>query len=107
MLMRSFRLTKSDITRVFKKGRAYKGSNLSFRYLQNRTDHPRYAIIIPKTILPKATDRNRLKRMVSANLTEISFKNNLDITIQVKRLIEEKDIAAELRDGWAKIVAVR
>ena len=107
MLSKFFRLTKLDIARVFKKGRTYKGSNFTFRFFPNRTDHPRYSIIIPKTVLPHATDRNRLKRMISENLTKISFKNNLDITVQVKKLVEEKDIAAQLNDGFQKITVAR
>ena len=107
MLAKFFRLTKLDIARVFKKGRTYKGSNFTFRYFANRTDHPRYSIIIPKVVLPKATDRNRLKRMISENLKQITSKNNLDIAIQVKKMPEEKDIMIHLKDGMEKLMVVR
>lgn len=56
---------KTDFDRIFKLGKAVKGSFLLIRFLDNNKDFPRFGFIVSKNISSRAVDRNRLKRVMS------------------------------------------
>lgn len=96
MLKKTFRLNKSSIERIYKKGRSFKEGVFLVRYLSNNTDHPRFAVIISKAILPKASARNRLRRMTYIAIEKQKYLKNTDIALTFKRVIEEDKIEGEL-----------
>lgn len=102
MLPSSYRLTKQDVQRVFKKGRGFSGAFLRIKFLTNRTDHPRFSITCSNKVAPKAVTRNRLRRKTYTFLAEILPKNNMDIAINYQKLPEETQIKLALLDIFKK-----
>lgn len=102
MLKCSYRLSKRDIARVFKKGRGVSGSILRIKFLENRTGHPRFAVTCPNKVATKATARNRLRRKTYIILEDILPKSNIDIAINFQKLPEETQIKPALVDIFKK-----
>lgn len=88
MLIRSLRLTKKDVERVYKKGRTVKIDHILVRFLPNRTSHTRFCVVISKKVLPLAVSRNRAKRKIyeliqkSENLWQ---GKNIDVALVLKQ----------------------
>lgn len=102
MLSRSYRLSKKDIDRVFKKGRGVFGPILRIKFFSNRTDHPRYAVTVSNKVAPKAVTRNRLRRKTYEILGGLSLRSNLDIAINYQKLPEEVQIKPALVEIFQK-----
>lgn len=65
MIARPHRVrTDRDIKRIFRTGRKYGVSELTFFVLPNRVERPRFAVVVGGTVSKKAVVRNRLKRQV-------------------------------------------
>lgn len=65
-LPRKYRLvSKLDLDRVFRDGKAVKGSFLFIKFRANELGFPRFGFIVPKKIYSRAVDRNRLERVLS------------------------------------------
>lgn len=92
MLSRNYRLRKKEVERLFKKGQFKKGANFTIKYLKNRAGHFRVAIVIPKKVIAKATDRNRLKRKIAETLNEQQL-GAIDICLTLKNQIGEDNLA--------------
>ena len=107
MLHRSFRLQKQDIARIYKKGRSFREDFLFCRILANRASNSRFAVVIPKSVAAKATDRNRLKRKthtILAELIKISIPlNYYDIMLTYKAVPDEVKIEPVLKHIFQKI----
>lgn len=95
MLARSFRLRKYEVERVRKKGELRHGSYFNIRILKNQADHFRAAIVIPKRIIAKAVDRNRLKRKIAECLAKNNL-SNFDIMIILKINAKEQELINEM-----------
>jgi ribonuclease P protein component len=102
MLSRNYRLTKQNVGRVFKKGRGVSGAFLRIKFMQNRTDHPRFSITCSNKVAPKAVTRNRLRRKTYTILAEIMPKVNFDIAINYQKLPNETHIKPALLDIFKK-----
>lgn len=100
MLSSSYRLRKKEVERVYKKGNFFRQDFLNVRFLENHTNHYRFAIVIPKTVAKLATARNRLKRKTSVLVETIlpKFQNHLDCMLIFKKAPEEKDIKPTLEN---------
>ena len=96
MLKKTFRLNKSSIERIYKRGKTFREGSFLVRFLTNNTDHSRFAVIISKAILPKASARNRLRRMTYIAIEKQKYLKNTDIALTYKRVIEEDKIEGEL-----------
>ena len=65
MLPRAYRLSDhQEIRRVFRLGKKAYGSLFSFISLPNSLNKSRFAVVISKKTVPRAVDRNRIKRLV-------------------------------------------
>ena len=65
MLPKAYRLSDhEDIHRVFRLGKKAYGSLFSFVSLANSLEKSRFAIVVSKKTVPRAVDRNRVKRLV-------------------------------------------
>lgn len=69
-------VSKLDFDKVFKNGKAVKGSFLFVKWIVNELGFPRFGLVVPKKIYPKAVDRNRLKRVLSETVASY-IKNNV------------------------------
>jgi len=65
MLPKANRLAKrTDIERVFKRGKTFFVGNLSIRTAANNLAVSRFTVVVSTKISKKATRRNRLKRLI-------------------------------------------
>jgi len=63
MLKKKNRADRKTIEQIFKSGRLVETPGLSFRFLRTPGALlPRVSFIVPKSLLKKATDRNKLRR---------------------------------------------
>lgn len=95
MLKRSFRLRKYEVERLRRKGESLRSPNFNIKILTNQTNHFRAAIVIPKRIIAKAVERNRLKRKIAEAIAPLNF-GNLDIILTLKNKVSEKEIINEM-----------
>lgn len=62
---RSHRLIRpAEFTRVYRQGRQLAAGCLQIRFAEGQADRPRLGLAIAKRVLPRAVDRNRVKRLV-------------------------------------------
>lgn len=57
-----------DFDRVFKQGKAVKGSFLFIKYLRNNLATPRFGIIVSTKVSKKAVERNRIRRILAETI---------------------------------------
>lgn len=93
------RLGTSDIAALLSGGRTVERSGFNVLLKPNALNTPRLGLIVPKRVLPRAVDRNRVKR-----LAREWFRNNQarlggrDILIRVTKKVV---LMAELELGLA------
>jgi len=94
MLASTYRLRKKEVERIYKKGHFLSQNFLNLRFLENRTNHFRFAIVIPKTVAKLATSRNRLKRKTSVVLENLlpHLSGHLDCMIIFKKAPDEIEL---------------
>ncbi len=93
MLSRTLRLTrKSDIDRVFRRGRSVAARQFAFKYLPNSSDSARVAVLVGTKLAKRAVHRNRIKR----RLREIIRLNFDKVPQGIDLLIIARDL--KLRD---------
>lgn len=65
MLPKSLRLKlDADFSRVYRKGSRTHSRNFLLTQSTNTLSHPRFAVVVPKTVSKKATVRNLIRRQV-------------------------------------------
>lgn len=101
MLEKSLRLKlDADFSRVYRKGLRRHSRNFVVTQSDNTLMHPRFAVVVPKTVSKKATVRNLIRRRVhevlkKALLTSTKLQeSSLDILISAKKGSEVLDLAA-------------
>lgn len=73
MFPRLWRLTrKRDFDKIYRLGHKTASSFLFIRYLPNRLNHPRLAVVIGRKVNKKAVVRNRLKRLIRQTVRELT-----------------------------------
>jgi ribonuclease P protein component len=81
-LAKKYRLGKSELERVFKKGKTVKSSFFFIKMLDNEVGYPRLAVIVPAKIFKKAILRNRIKRIISDSFKgKIFLLKQFDVTV--------------------------
>lgn len=70
MLAKIYHLTEQqDFDLVRKKGKITHSTNFTLSVLKREEgDAPRFGFVIPNKVVPKATDRNRIKRVLSEGI---------------------------------------
>ena len=76
-----------DFQRVFKTGRRLNNGVLIIYVLPNELNYRRLGIIAERKLIRKATQRNRLKRLVreTFRLNKNSFPQGIDMIVRVKQ----------------------
>lgn len=106
MLSKSHRLTKQDIERLYKKGKNIRQDFILAKIFTNQTDHSRFSVIISKKVWPKATARNRAKRIIYqwlASHQNLWERQNFDLAVSIKNQFGEKDVDGVLTQLFEKI----
>jgi len=110
MLNNVNRLRKTrEIQKVFKTGRSFKSATFSIRYISNRLNLNRFAVVVGTKVDKRATRRNALKRrmreVIRLNLQ--SLPNSFDVVLTAHKLanwpLKLADINSELTELLKKI----
>lgn len=93
-----------DFSSVFRFKRVQRGSNLDIFFRDNGLLFPRLGLIVPKKVLARAVDRNRVKRVLreAFRLAQAEL-GGLDVVIRVKAAGRD----ADYRRQWDQFVARR
>lgn len=99
---------KKEIDRVFKNGRTVKGSSLFIRFLENGKGYARFAFVVPTKHIPLAVGRNRIRRILSGEIsrTPSLLGQGLDIIVIVSKKVTKekfKELAEKLSELLSKI----
>jgi ribonuclease P protein component len=84
---------KTDIEKVFKKGKGFKEDLLILKKVKNDSEESRFGFIVSQKVSKKASARNKIKRRLKA-LVEKRLKNivpGVDVLIMAVPGIEKKD----------------
>lgn len=63
MLLKKNRADKKAVEKIFKDGKTINSPELTFRFLFTGGKEKRISVVVPKGIVKKAVDRNRLRRV--------------------------------------------
>lgn len=112
MLSSINRLKKSrDFKNVYRKGDRIKGLFFDFFYLEGVKDNTRVGIVINSKVAALATERNRQKRIIRAQIIKhlTTPRKSMDIVIKIKKKVSQERAEAkrELREQINKILNVR
>ena len=100
-LPKKYRLTdKSEIEKVFKKGRIINSSLFLIRFLSNHLVFSRFTVIVSSKISKKAVIRNRIKRrlkeIIRLNILKIKPGYNFIVIAKPKILNQKHNELTEL-----------
>lgn len=99
MLAKKFRLSRKQIGLIHKKGRRLNTEGINTKCLANRLGFCRFAVNVPVSVSKKATDRNRIRRVVYDEISKSKPVGNIDCLINIYSKIDE----AILREKIKKI----
>lgn len=80
---------------------------LLVRFVPNRTNHPRFAVIVSKSVYPKASQRVRVKRKMYFLLEKVGLKSNLDVSLAFKGQRDEQKFSEILDKIFKKIENIK
>jgi ribonuclease P protein component len=69
-LRRSQRLAAGDVGLALKDGRRFRGARFSLYGRPNATGLARIALVVPKKLVPRAVDRNRIRRIARETIRQ-------------------------------------
>lgn len=108
-LPRKYRLSgKSEIEKVFKNGKYLNFELFSIKFLPNRTNFTRFAVIVGLKISKKSALRNKIRRRVAEiirlNYSRIRPGYNVVLIVKSRAINNEyKDLKEALVKGLSKI----
>lgn len=93
------RLTKKDDFQIIhKKGSFFSNKEFSLLHVKNGLDVSRFGIIVSKKTFAKATDRNRIRRIVReilrTKLAQIKTGFNVVMHVKTQKIASTKEIEA-------------
>jgi len=93
---------KAEFKKIYKYGQRKKGSFFNFYFLDNNLDRNRYGIVIANRTVKKASQRNRLKRIIREALKKTRIKKGVDLIVVVKKepRIDFKTIVEDFNKVW-------
>ncbi len=91
MLPKSQRLSKNRIAYLLKKGKKTGNGYFTLKYLPTIATSSRFSVSISIAVLPKAVDRNHLRRQIYEilRLKKDALKKQYDVMIMVKSPTKE------------------
>ena len=96
MLPKPYRLhEEKDFARVFKYGKSLSQGVLTWKLAPNNLTRTRVGIVIANSVIKKAHDRNRTKRLIRAVLLKHykDFRPGADIALVGRKGIEQETFA--------------
>lgn len=96
MLPRKYRLRSSaDISQIFRGGKPFFSNGIGCKVLFERKDEKRIGFVSSKRIFPKATDRNRAKRILSEAVS--CFLSDIPDGADLLFFFQKKDASLDLK----------
>lgn len=78
-------LKRADFARCLKTGHSAREESVNMISIGNRMVAPRLGMVVPKRVLPRAVDRNRIKRLVREWFrTSIAILSGRDVVIRLR-----------------------
>jgi|SRR3989344_5476378 len=106
MLSKVFRLTQEkEFSAVYRRGQRTSGNFLRLQVLRTNQNATRFGFVVSKKDLPKATARNRFKRILRAETRRlmIQIKTGYDVIIQ-GRASSKTASPSDLRMEFTKLL---
>ena len=95
---------QSEFAEVLRAGKRFRGVFLSIVFIRKTTKGVNVAVVVPSKIIPKATARNRLKRMILEEVYRfIKEKKSLSLIVYLNKNTAKEDIKKEIRFLFNKI----
>jgi len=106
MLAKKYRLNRKQINLIYKKGRGKRLGEIGIKFLANNESISRYSVIIPKTVVKKVTERNRLRRIIFDELARVKPFDSAqggpakhsDVIVRLFRISTEENIRKNTQD---------
>lgn len=99
-------ITKRDYAFVFENARKWVTPNLTILYRDNHFGHARLGLALSKRVLPKAHDRNRVKRLLREAFRTAEHLPAIDMVVLAKSDVlktENTVLLHQLRQVWGKL----
>lgn len=91
MLSKKKRVTRKLFNEIIETGKTFSTPFFVFRYFYNKNT-PRYTFVIPKKIVKKAVNRNKIKRKGFNIIRELPISNSSGIFFYKKTGIEKSSL---------------
>lgn len=99
-------LTKIDFSHVFDNPQKVATKYFVILYRENSIGHARLGIALTKKLIPKAHDRNRIKRLLRESFRTKSDIKPIDIVFLARsglKTIENSVVMSNLEQTWNKL----
>ncbi|MDF1756738.1 MAG: ribonuclease P protein component [Legionellaceae bacterium] len=99
-------LTKIDFGHVFNEPKKVASKHFLILYRDNTIGHARLGIALTKKLIPKAHDRNRVKRILRESFRIKSDIKAVDIVFLARpglKKIENSVLTENLEQAWSKL----
>lgn len=97
MLAKKFRLSRKEIGLTHKRGRRLNHEGIGIKCLANQLGYSRFAVNVPVSASKKATERNRIRRIIYDEIGQAKPSSNLDCLISLYRLDNESKIREKIK----------
>ena len=97
MLAKKFRLTRKQIGFIHKKGRRLSAEGVAIKCLANRLGFCRFAVNVPVSVSKKATERNRIRRIVYDEIGKTKPSGSIDCLISIYRPMDENLLREKIK----------
>jgi len=97
MLAKKFRLSRRQVNIVYRKGKSTSFGSISIKFYPNGLEFPRFSVIIPKSVVKKVVERNRLRRIIFEELGKNQKTGMGDCLIRLHRVIPEEILKAQIK----------
>lgn len=97
MLSKKYRLTRKQVNIVYRKGRSHNFGSISIKFYPNNLEYPRFSVIIPKSLIKKVVERNRLRRIIFGELSKNPKTNMGDCLIRLHKVIPEETLREQIK----------
>lgn len=97
MLGKKFRLSRKEISLIHKRGRRLNAEGIGIKCLNNQLGYSRFAVNVPVNVSKKATDRNRLRRIIYDEIAKAKPTGAVDCLIGIFRKDDEVSIRQKIK----------
>ena len=103
MLSKKFRLSRKQIGLIYKRGRRFSADGLSIKCLANNLGYSRFAVNVPTKVSKKATERNRIRRIIYDEIGKSKPSGSGDCLINIYNKTDEALLRAKIKKICANL----